>query len=80
MKALNDQISSFHQPLKKFFPVRCLDVECDASLAGVQSKPEQALLRVRLVMVKRPDAPRRVATRLLYLYDIGAHVTKDFAA
>src|SRR4029453_2607416 len=51
---------------------RGLQVERDRALAAVVLPEEQRALGILAILVERPDAARRAATRRLHLDDVGA--------
>ena len=75
-EGLQDEVRRPGKSLEDILAVGCLDIQCDAPLARVEGKPQQALLRVRFIVIVRPDVPGRVATRSFYFDDIGSKVAE----
>lgn len=57
----------------------CLNIKGYSSFAGVKGPPQEALLRIRLVMIEGADAPGGVTTWSLNLDNIGPKVSQYLA-
>ena len=53
--SLDNEVGALYQLFKDFPAIGGRDIEGYSSFTGIQSKPEKTFLRVRLVMVERPQ-------------------------
>src|SRR5207247_3109293 len=71
-RRLEQNVGGRQQRLKSLAVCLFLESQLDGALAAVVLPEEQRSLGIRLVLVERPDATRRTASRRLHFYDVCA--------
>ena len=73
-------MGALYQTLQQVPPVGCFQIEGDASFVGGIGPPEQALLRMYVVLVEGADVTGGAASGGLHLDDVSAQVRQDLSA